>query len=55
MIVTTFVALHMVSGVQTLVYGVSVGIIGSVIPGIVARFVVAAALWLGWLRSPLRA
>ena len=55
MIVTTFVVLRVVSGVQTLVYGVSVGVIGSAMPAIVARFVVAAALWLGWLRRPLRA
>lgn len=54
LIVMTFVLLHVVSGVLTLVYGVSVGAIGSVIPGIMARFVVAAALWLGLLRSPLR-
>lgn len=54
LIVTAFVVLHLVSGVLTLGYGVAVGVTGAVIPGIVARFVVAAALWLGWLRSPLR-
>src|SRR5690349_12637083 len=52
LIVAAFVVLHLVSGVLTLVYGMLVGAIGTVSPGIVARFVVAAALWVGWLQSP---
>ena len=52
LIVAAFVVLHLVSGVLTLVYGMLVGAIGTVSPGIVARFVAAAALWAGWLQSP---
>jgi hypothetical protein len=54
LIVAAFVVLHLVSAVLTLVYGMLVGAIGTVSPGIVARFVVAAALWVGWLQSPKR-